>query len=185
MGSIDGNGGCGFQEPGYEVDHHVRGDVSSASGPPLDPSRIGRLVEREVATMLEAAQAEADRIGSTAMGVVRKAEAKIAALQLELDAAVAELRELADRTERTVSAPEPPTELSLAPEPPTVPQVPGPSSVAQEEPERAPEPSSGPSIPAVLTEPPAAMQRTAEPDRSTLDIPPSDEVARLLRQHLS
>jgi len=88
MASIDGNGGYGFQEPGHGMDPRANGDAGPASGTPLDPSHIGRLVEREVATMLEAAQVEADRISATAMGVVRKAEAKIAALQLELDAAV-------------------------------------------------------------------------------------------------
>jgi hypothetical protein len=182
MASIDGNGGHGFQEPGHGMDPRANGDAGPASGTPLDPSHIGRLVEREVATMLEAAQVEADRISATAMGAVRKAEAKIAALQLELDAAVAELRELADRTERTTSAP---AETSLAPEPPMGPRLAEPSSGAPEEPERAPEPTSEPSIPAVLTEPPAAMRRAVEPPPLELDIPPSDKVARLLRQHLS
>lgn len=49
-----------------------------------------------------------------------------------------------------------------------------------------PAPSSEAGIPAVLTEPPAAMQRTADPERaSLLDMPASDDVVRLLRQHLS
>ncbi|HZD18110.1 MAG TPA: hypothetical protein VE669_08210, partial [Actinomycetota bacterium] len=114
----------------------------------------------------------------------RRAEAKIAALQLELDSAITELRELADRAGG--SAPPAPDPL-LAVVDRSVPEA-APTPVQPPYEDDRPvvsEPPPDPVIPAVLTEPPAAMQRLADPDRPRLSIPPSDEVARLLREHLT
>lgn len=150
---------------------------------PLDPSSIGKLVEQEVQTMLGAAAAEADRISSTAVAVVRKAEAKIAALQLDLDSAIAELRELAERTEATT----PPAEAPPMAEPPVPePQTVSEPTLAAEAPVAEPahtEPQPG--LPPVLTEPPAAMHRLEDPERPELDMPGSDEIVRMLRENLS
>lgn len=75
----DGAGAASVKDRAGGGDGRVS-PAGSVPGRPLDPSSIGRLVEQKVATMLGAAAAEADRISSTAMVVVRKAEAKIAAL---------------------------------------------------------------------------------------------------------
>ena len=150
--------------PARATAHGVDGDAPSAEPRrSLDPGSIGRLVEQEVANMLDAAEAEADRIGSKAMVIVQAAEEKIEALQRELASAVAQLRALAERTERSA----PTTQRSLAGSAPTT--------------QRSP--SDG--IPAVLTEPPAAMRAVANDDPPALDIPASEEVVRLLRQHLT
>lgn len=142
-------------------------------GGALDPGSIGRLVEREIASMLDAAQAEADRIGSEAMVVIRAVEEKIEGLQRELASAVAELKAFAERTERSASAARRSTVASVAAEP-------------ERPPAPAARPTPPPSIPAVLTEPPAAMRAVVDvDDPPALDIPASHEVVRLLRQHLT
>lgn len=157
-------------------------------GTTLDPGSIGRLVEQEIASMLDAAQAEADRIGSEAMVVIRAVEEKIEALQQELSSAVAELKAFAARTERSASAARRSSEGPLVPETEGSVAAKAGRSVAAE-PERPPAPAArptpAPSIPAVLTEPPAAMRAVDVDDPPVLDIPSSHEVVRLLRQHLA
>jgi len=172
--------------PARATAHGVDGDAPSAEPRrSLDPGSIGRLVEQEVANMLDAAEAEADRIGSKAMVVVQAAEEKIEALQRELASAVAQLRALAERTEqsapttqRSLAGSAPTTQRSLAGSVPTTQR-----SLAGSVPTTQRSPSDG--IPAVLTEPPAAMRAVANDDPPALDIPASEEVVRLLRQHLT
>ena len=169
------------EAPARAAARGVNGDAPSAQPRPssrsLDPGSIGRLVEQEVANMLDAAEAEADRISSKAVVVVRAAEEKIEALQHDLASAVAQLRALAERTERTAPAaqgsPAPAAGRSPAP-------------AAQGSPAPAARPSSATGIPAVLTEPPAAMRAVVDvDDPPALGIPASEEVVRLLRQHLT
>ena len=162
--------------PARATAHGVDGDAPSAEPRrSLDPGSIGRLVEQEVANMLDAAEAEADRIGSKAMVIVQAAEEKIEALQRELASAVAQLRALAERTER----PAPTTQRSPAGPAPKTQRSPSGSVPTTQR-----SPSDG--IPAVLTEPPAAMRTVVDvDDPPALGIPASEEVVRLLRQHLT
>jgi len=154
-------------------------------GRSLDPTRIAKLVEREVASMLREAEAEVDRIGSRAMAVVRTVEAKISALQLELDAALDELRELAQHAQPRATAP--PTETAPVPIPSSVPEPELDDLPAVDQRPAEVAPVDGGGLRAIITQPPAAMmERLAGAVLPpNLDIPSSDEVGRLLREHLS
>jgi hypothetical protein len=158
----------------------------SNPAPSLDPSVIGRRVEQEVSAFLEAAQAEADRIRSKALAGVKMAEAKVAALQQQVASTLAQLGELAQRIEP--SAP-------VAPADPTVPKgsMEGLAErfarrgalVARNEPiarngdAGVAEPTTDPVAEA------AASVFEAPAERAAPTIPPSDEIVRLLREHLT
>lgn len=114
--------------------------------------------------MLGAAEAEAGRIRSRAMSGVRMAEAKVVALQRHLDSTLAQLRELAEGIEQTPRAihrleTELPTAIEAATE-----------------------------LPAAIgaaTELPTMIEAAPDPERPAPRVTLSEEVVRLLRQHLS
>jgi hypothetical protein len=160
------------------------GPVATATAPAhdaaqsLDPSGIGRFVEQEVSALLDAAEAEADRIRSKALAGVRMAESKVAALEQQVHSTLAELAELAGRIEAPVTPSEglrariEPTRAGIEP------------LRAGIEPLRA------------GIEPPAPADDRREADPLSVfdparrepvapNIPPSDEVVRLLREHLT
>jgi hypothetical protein len=123
----------------------------------LDPTGIGRRVEQEVNTLLEAAQAEADRLRAKAIAGIRMAEAKVAALQQQMESTLAQLSELAERIE------------------------PGRPAERQSLAERFAANGSRPAQPesSVFDPPPQKEERPAP------GIPPSAEIVRLLREHLT
>jgi hypothetical protein len=124
---------------------------------PLDASGIGKLVEQEVRGLLDAAETEADRIRSKALAGVRMAEAKVAALEQQVHSTLAQLVELAGRIEQAPQA---------------WIQETAPAEVRADDHE-ADEPASPSVFDATRREPVAP------------NIPPSDEVIRLLREHLT
>jgi hypothetical protein len=132
----------------------------------LDPSGIGRRVEQEVNALLEAAQVEADRIRAKAIAGIRMAEAKVTALQQQMATTLAQLSELAERIE------------------------PGKPAERQSLAERFAANGSRP------VEPVAKVSTSAQPEASVFDppakdekpatgIPPSEEIVRILREHLT
>lgn len=128
---------------------------------PLDASGIGRLVEQEVKGLLDAAETEADRIRSKALAGVRMAEAKVAALEQQVHSTLAQLVELAGRIEQAPQAWIQPT-ARTEPEPQA---------------EDGGDDRDEPAPPSVFD---SAGREPVAPN-----IPPSDEVIRLLREHLT
>jgi hypothetical protein len=86
-----------------EVFRPVATAPTQAPAGSLDPSGIGKLVEHEVAALLQAAEAEAGRIRSKALAGVKMAEAKVASLQQQVQSTLAQLEEIAGRIEQTPS----------------------------------------------------------------------------------
>jgi hypothetical protein len=168
-----------------EVFRPVATAPTEAPAGSLDPSGIGKLVEHEVAALLQAAEAEAGRIRSKALAGVRMAESKVAALEQQVHSTLAELAELAGRIEAPVA----PSEGLRAGIEPTRAGI-EPTRAGIEPPRAGIEPTRAGIEPPV----PADDRREAAPlsvfdpalrEPVAPNIPPSDEVVRLLREHLT
>jgi cell division septum initiation protein DivIVA len=133
----------------------------------LDPSGIGRRVEQEVNALLEAAQVEADRIRAKAIAGIRMAEAKVTALQQQMATTLAQLSELAERIEPG----KPAERQSLAER----------FAANGSRPAERVTNGSTPAQPeaSVFDPPPAKDEKPAT------GIPPSEEIVRILREHLT
>jgi hypothetical protein len=133
----------------------------------LDPSGIGRRVEQEVNALLEAAQADADRMRAKAIAGIRMAEAKLAAMQQQMAATLAQLSELAERIE-----PGRPAERR---------------SLAERFAANGSRPTERAAEAAAQTAPPvpSVFDPPAKEERPTPSIPPSEEIVRILREHLT
>lgn len=146
----------------------------------LDPGGIGRRVEQEVNALLEAAQADADRIRAKAIAGIRMAEAKLSAMQQQMASTLAQLSELAERIE-----PGRHTDLRADVQP-----VAGarPAAEAQQVAERrslAERFAANGSRPAERPVPSVFDPPSPKEERPAPSIPPSEEIVRILREHLT
>jgi hypothetical protein len=142
----------------------------------LDPGGIGRRVEQEVNALLETAQADADRIRAKAIAGIRMAEAKLSAMQQQMASTLAQLSELAERIEpgrrtdlQPVGSARPTAEAQQATER---------RSLAERFAANGSRPAERP-VPSVF-DPPSPKEERPAPS-----IPPSEEIVRILREHLT